>query len=178
MKQDRVSRALEKPLGSITQFGAIRIGRAICGELHEAERREWWITNGRGGYAAGTVAGTLTRGYHGLLVAPVDPPLGRRLLVVKMDATLIDGERHWPLFSNRWADGRIDPAGHVLIESFRLEGRMPVWRWACADLLIEQRIWMPPEENRVWLAYRLLRGRSGAEPRLRSRTAARRPGPS
>jgi predicted glycogen debranching enzyme len=167
MKQDRASRALEKPVGSIPQFGAIRIGRAICGELHEAERREWWITNGRGGYAAGTVAGTLTRGYHGLLVAPVDPPLGRRLLAVKMDATLIDGERHWPLFSNRWADGRIDPAGHVLIESFRLEGRMPVWRWACANLLIEQRIWMPPEENRVWLAYRLLRGRSGAEPRLR-----------
>ncbi|MCG6896241.1 MAG: amylo-alpha-1,6-glucosidase [Thiocapsa sp.] len=147
--------------------GGIRIGRALCGELAEAERREWWLANGRGGYAAGTVAGTRTRGYHGLLIAPVDPPLGRRLLVVKMDTTLIDGERAWPLFSNRFAEGRVEPSGHVLIESFRLEGRMPVWHWGCADLTIEQRIWMPPGEDGVWLTYQLLRSRAGAAPRLR-----------
>jgi predicted glycogen debranching enzyme len=147
--------------------GIIRIGRALCGELGEAERREWWIADGRGGYAGGTVAGSLVRGYHGLLIAPVDPPLGRRLLVVKMDATLRDGDRSWPLFSNRWAEDCVDPAGHVLIESFRLDGRMPVWHWACADLLVEQRIWMPPGECGVRVAYRLLRGPEEAWPRLR-----------
>ncbi|MBV9378864.1 MAG: glycogen debranching enzyme N-terminal domain-containing protein, partial [Alphaproteobacteria bacterium] len=36
----------------------IRFGRAICGDLEQAERREWWLANGRGGYAAGTIAGT------------------------------------------------------------------------------------------------------------------------
>jgi len=136
-------------------------------DLERAERREWWIANGRGGYAAGTVAGSLTRGYHGLLTATIDPPLGRRLQVAKLDATLIDGERHWPLFTNRWADGCIEPAGHVLIDSFRLDGRMPVWHWACGDLLVEQRIWMPPGEDSVWSVYRLLRTRPGALPRLR-----------
>ena len=53
----------------------IRFGREICGDLAQAERREWWLANGLGGYAAGTIAGTLTRRYHGLLVAPVQPPL-------------------------------------------------------------------------------------------------------
>src|SRR4249920_450364 len=76
----------------------IRFSRAICGDLGQAERREWWLANGRGGYAAGTIALSLTRRYHGLLVAPVDPPLGRRLVWVKADAELVDGERSWPLF--------------------------------------------------------------------------------
>ena len=39
----------------------IRFGRAICGDLDQAERREWWLSNDLGGYAAGAAAGTLTR---------------------------------------------------------------------------------------------------------------------
>src|ERR1700733_7190875 len=87
----------------------IRFGRAICGTLAQAERREWWIANGRGAYAAGTIAGTLTRRYHGLLIAPVDPPLGRRLVLAKADATLLDGAVSHPLFANRWGSGQIAP---------------------------------------------------------------------
>ena len=85
----------------------IRFGRAICGDLEQAERREWWLANGLGGYAGGTIAGSLTRRYHGLLIAPVDPPLGRRLVWAKADAELVDGEHNWPLFTNRW-DNRTD----------------------------------------------------------------------
>ena len=58
--------------------------------------------NGLGAYAAGMIAGTLTRRYHGLLIAPVEPPLGRWLVFSKADATLLDGDREIPLFSNRW----------------------------------------------------------------------------
>ena len=74
----------------------IRFGRAICGDLHEAERREWWLANGLGAYAAGTIAGSLTRRYHGLLTAPVEAPLGRRLIWAKADAELVDGEQSGP----------------------------------------------------------------------------------
>src|SRR6266480_7318932 len=75
----------------------IRFTRAICGDLVQAERREWWIANGLGGYAGGTVAGSLTRRYHGLLIAPIASPLGRRLIFVKADARLVDGRHSWPL---------------------------------------------------------------------------------
>jgi 4-alpha-glucanotransferase len=61
----------------------IRFTRAICGDLVQAERREWWIANGLGGYAGGTIAGSLTRRYHGLLIAPIASPLGRRLILAK-----------------------------------------------------------------------------------------------
>src|SRR5438045_4971500 len=44
-------------------------------------RREWLVTNGLGGYAAGTVAGVMTRRYHGLLIASLPAPLGRFVML-------------------------------------------------------------------------------------------------
>ncbi len=64
----------------------IRFGRELCGDPRQAERREWWLANGLGAYATGTVAGTLTRCYHGLLIAPVNPPLGRYPVFAKAEA--------------------------------------------------------------------------------------------
>jgi predicted glycogen debranching enzyme len=146
----------------------IRFGREVCGDLGQAERREWWLANGLGGYAAGTVAGSLTRRYHGLLVAPVNPPLGRFLVLAKADATLLDAEGSHPLFTNRWGEGAVEPAGHVLIESFRLEGRIPVWRYAIGDIAIEQRIWMEHGANTTYVAFRLVSGAAQSRPlRLR-----------
>ena len=133
----------------------IRLGREICGDLAQAERREWWLSNGRGAYAAGTIAGTLTRRYHGLLIAPLDPPLGRYLVVAKADATFVVGDRQWPLFSNRWNSDVIDPRGHEHIESFHLDGRMPVWRFALDEWRLEMRLWMEPYADTVYVAYRL-----------------------
>lgn len=134
---------------------AIHFGREICGDLAQAERREWWLANGRGAYAAGTVAGTLTRRYHGLLIAPVYPPLGRSLVFAKADTLLVEGERAIPLFTNRWGGGTVDPQGYFQIESFCMHGRMPVWRYAIGDLTLEQRIWLEPGANTSHVAYRL-----------------------
>ena len=139
--------------GELPDF--IRLGRAICGDLEQAERREWWLSNGLGAYAAGTVAGTLTRCYHGLLIAPVYPPLGRWLTFAKADATLIDGGQEIPLFSNRWGGGVAHPQGHIHLESFQLQGRLPVWRYAVGERIIEQRIWLEPGANTVYTAWRL-----------------------
>ena len=134
---------------------AIRFGSEVCGDLIQAERREWWLANGLGGYAAGTIAGTLTRGYHGLLIIPVNPPLGRHLVFAKADAILIEGDRETPLYTNRWCGDVVDPVGHLLIDSFELDGRVPVWRYAIGGRVLEARIWMEPHENTTYLAYRL-----------------------
>ncbi len=133
----------------------IRFGRDVCGDLDQAERREWWLSNGLGGYAAGTVAGTLTRRYHGLLIAATRPPVGRRLLFAKADATLLLDDIEWPLHANRWAGGAVVPTGHHHIEAFWLDGRMPVWRYAFGALRIEHRIWMEPGASTTYAAWRL-----------------------
>jgi 4-alpha-glucanotransferase len=152
----------------------VRFGRDICGDLAQAERREWWLSNGLGGFAAGTIAGTLTRRYHGLLVAPVSPPLGRHLVVAKADASLVDGERTFALATNRWSGGAVEPAGFLNIETFHLDGRIPVWRFACGTLRVEQRVWMEHGANTTYVAWRVLPGSTVPErrPELRVKLLA------
>jgi predicted glycogen debranching enzyme len=135
----------------------IKFGREICGYLDSAAEREWLVTNGIGGYASGTVAGLLTRRYHGILVAALNPPLGRTLLVTKLDETVIYDGLHYPLHANRWADGTVDPHGYRNIESFHLEGTIPVWRYACGDALLDKRVWMKLGSNTTYVRYTLHR---------------------
>ncbi|WP_404787882.1 amylo-alpha-1,6-glucosidase [Altericista sp. CCNU0014] len=136
---------------------AIEFGRDICGELSSAEAREWLVTNGIGGYASGTISGLLTRRYHGLLVAALNPPLGRTLLLAKLDETALYDERRYPLSANRWASGLVEPQGYRQMERFYLEGTVPVWRFACADALLEKRVWMRQGSNTTYVQYALLR---------------------
>ncbi len=136
----------------------IDFGRDICGDLSQAEAREWLVTNGLGGYASGTVAGLLTRRYHGLLVAALKPPVGRTLLVAKLEEAADYGGRTYELSANRWRDGSIAPHGYRLLERFRLEGTVPVWTYALADGLLEKRIWMEAGANTTYVRYDLARG--------------------
>jgi len=133
-------------------------GREVTGRLEVAESREWLVTNGIGGFAAGTVAGTLTRRYHGLLVGALRPPVGRALLVAKLDDTAEYAGARYPLCTNRWADGAVAPHGYRHLERFRLEGTTPVWSFACADLSLERRVWMEPGANTTYVRYENRRG--------------------
>jgi predicted glycogen debranching enzyme len=135
----------------------IDFGREICGDLATAETREWLVTNGMGGFASGTIAGVLTRRYHGILVAALKPPVGRMLLVAKLDESVRYGDEIYPLSTNRWAEGIVGPSGYRHIERFFLDGTTPVWRYACGDALLEKRIWMQQGENTTYVRYQLLR---------------------
>ncbi|MEM9976122.1 MAG: amylo-alpha-1,6-glucosidase [Cyanobacteria bacterium P01_D01_bin.2] len=145
----------------------LTFGRELCGDLATAEAREWLVTNGIGGYAAGTIAGVLSRRYHGLLVAALKPPLGRTLLVAKLDETVYADGQRYGLATNRWGDGSVEPQGYRFIEGFRLEGTTPVWTFALGDGLLEKRIWMQPGENTTYVRYRLLRGNAPIDLSLR-----------
>jgi predicted glycogen debranching enzyme len=103
---------------------------------------EWLCANGLGSYASGTRSDALTRRYHGLLVAALDPPLGRRVLFSKLDTSVEYCGRNTDLSANRWHDGTLAPHGDVTIVDFSLEGGVPVWTYAVADALLERRIWM------------------------------------
>ena len=117
--------------------------------------REWLCTNGLGSYASGTVADVLTRRYHGLLVAALDPPLGRRVLFSKCDASVEYCGRQTDLSANRWHDGTLAPQGFNTIVDFRLDGTVPVWTYAFADALLERRIWMDHGAQVTWIEWQL-----------------------
>lgn len=136
----------------------IRFGRSICSHLPAAESREWLVTNGIGGYACGTVAGHLTRHYHGLLVAALHPPVGRTLLLTRLEETVDYRQQQTPLYTNRWADHAMSPMGYPSIESFQLEGAIPCWKFAVQDSLISKRVWMQQGENTTYICYAVHRG--------------------
>ena len=141
-------------------------GREVTGSLAVAESREWLCTNGLGGFASGTVAGLPTRRYHGLLVAALKPPVGRTVMVGGLDERIEYDGATYELSTARWADGTVAPVGYRLIAHFHLDGTTPVWHYACADTLVEKRVWMEPGANTTYVRYRLLRAGAGGPVRL------------
>lgn len=119
--------------------------------------REWLVTNGLGGYASGTIAGVVTRRYHGLLVAALPNPFGRTMMFDHLVEQL------------RLPDGTLrrlnaeEGAGEVAVdgttphlEQFRLELGLPVWTYRLGGFVIEKRVVLAHLQNTVYVRYRLL----------------------
>ncbi len=136
----------------------ISFGREICGNLAESGAAEWLVTNGIGGYASGTISGQLRRRYHGLLIAALNPPLERKLLLSKIDETVEYDKNCYPLYTNHWVGGVGEPYGFQNLEHFRLEGTIPVWTFTFADAILEKRLWLQAGQNTVYIRYDFLRG--------------------
>src|SRR5262249_56185615 len=112
---------------------------------------------GGGGWGGGPPPGTPPPRYPGLLVAALPPPLGRRLVVTKIEEDVDYGGNAWALSTNRWGGGSVAPEGYRHLERFHLEGTTPVWTYACADALLEKRVWMEPGANTTYVRYAALR---------------------
>ena len=136
----------------------VRLGRGTCDALQPALRREWLVTNGLGGYASGTVAGIASRRYHGLLVAALDPPVGRTVLVGALVEWATVGPERAALHAHEYADGTIDQHGYRRLESVVLEGSMPVFSYAFGETIVEKRIWMVHGANTTFIRYAVSRG--------------------
>ncbi len=139
----------------------IRFDETICRILDLASRREWLETNGIGGFASSTIIGLNTRRYHGLLVAATKPPVGRAVLLSKIEETLvIDGARV-ELASNRFP-GVIHPAGHLHMKEFRRDP-FPVFVYEVNGFILEKSVFMIHGENSVIVQYEL-RAPAGVKP--------------
>jgi predicted glycogen debranching enzyme len=152
---------------------AVQFGPAICSNLAEVLRREWLVTNGIGGYAMGTVAGALTRRYHGLLVAATRPPAVRTVVLSKLEERAVVRGTRYDLSTNFWSDGSCAPQGFRHCARFRLERGLPCWRWELDECTIEKRLAMVLGENAVTVEYRLLPGSAPCELHLEALVANR-----
>jgi glycogen debranching enzyme len=130
----------------------MRFGRAVCGDLASAEAREWLLTNGRGGYAMGTFAGTLTRAYHGLLIAAIDAPANRRLVLARIDLDIVSAGTTYQLATNRWMSGAIAPQGYRDVLHVSLDDGLPAWTYALGDTLLTVTLAMPHGADAIALA--------------------------
>jgi len=111
--------------------------------VKDLDSREWLLTNGLGSFASGTVCDARTRTYHGWLVAALDPPGHRTLLLSHLDASLELAEATWALSTNFWDGGKqIEPNGYQLLQSFQLEP-VPTWIWSSEQWQLTRQLVMP-----------------------------------
>jgi predicted glycogen debranching enzyme len=123
---------------------------------------EWLVTNGLGGYSSSTLAGLITRRYHGILVAALPNPIGRLVMLNHLGERLVLGDDSIYLTSEERTAGRADPVVAAIVSAVRLEAGLPVWEYSWKGMRIEKRVLMPHRQNSVHLTYRLLEGPTGA----------------
>src|SRR5438309_9434152 len=101
--------------------------------------REWLVTNGLGGYASGTIAGVASRRYHGLLIAALPAPLGRRVMLNHLSelVRLPDGTTAL-LGGEERVGGVLNVPGAMYLTEFRLEMGLPVWRYELDNAILEK----------------------------------------
>ncbi|MBN1825222.1 MAG: glycogen debranching enzyme family protein [Candidatus Eisenbacteria bacterium] len=127
-------------------------------EIERMGGAEWVVANGTGGFALGTVSGERMRGYHGLLIAALRPPLGRMMLVPGVRETVVAGGAQFPLYTNRYGDGRSEPGGNRRIERFRMEEGLPVWTFRAGGALVEKRIGLVRDAAAAFVRWTLIEG--------------------
>ena len=129
--------------------------------LEHGLNSEWLVTNGIGGYGMGAMIGARTRHYHGLLVAALEPPLGRHLTVAQLIETItLPGGRLEYLHTQEWGGGGLDPQGYKNLESFTLDGSIPTWRYDFGNIKLEKRLWMKAGQNTTFVTYTLTQGKA------------------
>src|ERR1700689_4990993 len=92
--------------------------------------REWIVTNGLGGYASGTISGAVSRRFHGLLIAALPAPFGRRMMLNYLSELirLPSGETFF-LAGEERASGVLNLPGSDHLSEFRIEMGLPTWRY-------------------------------------------------
>jgi predicted glycogen debranching enzyme len=131
----------------------IQFTKEICGDLDAALRREWLETNGLGGFASSTIIGLNTRRYHGLLVVATKPPVGRVVMLSKLEETLFIENQPFDLSANRYP-GVVHPQGFRYLKQFRLDP-FPVFTYEIEGMEIEKTVFMIHGENSTVVHYEL-----------------------
>jgi predicted glycogen debranching enzyme len=145
--------------------------KPVTQNLDEAVRREWLETNGLGGWAGSTIAGAHTRRYHGLLVAATQPPVGRMVLLSKLEETVALDGRRFELGCNRYP-GVVHPRGFEYLQSFSRE-LFPVFEYEVSGVRLRKTIAAVNGENTTLVLYEILRAAAAFSLELRPFVAYR-----
>lgn len=141
----------------------IQFKQETCGDLDAALRREWLETNGRGAFASSTIVGLNSRRYHGLLVAVTRPPVGRVVLLSKLEETLFIDGQPFDLSANRYP-GVVHPQGFRYLKQFRLDP-FPIFTYEIEGFKIEKTVFMVYGENSTVVQYELKKNNHPERPK-------------
>ena len=122
-------------------------------DIASATSREWLETNGLGGFSSSTIIGLNTRRYHGLLTAATKPPVGRIVMLSKLEETLVIGGHRYDISANQYP-GAIHPQGFRYQTGLRLDP-FPIFTYEVEGLRLEKSVFMVRGQNTVVVQYQL-----------------------
>jgi predicted glycogen debranching enzyme len=137
----------------------LRFGKSEWSSWERGIEREWLLTNGIGGFASSTITGGNSRRYHGLLVAALNPPVERHLILSQLHETLVTGGSEYTLHS--FSTGGYVSRGFLHQQSFELDP-LPVFTYSIGDVAVEKTVSLVYGENTAVIMYRLRTGTDGA----------------
>jgi len=128
----------------------------IADELYHRNftKQEWLLTNGIGGFASSTIIGLNTRRYHGLLIASLNPPVDRRLLVAKLDEDLYIDDQPYVLGTNQVRDGYAQ-RGYMYLQRFE-RYPFPTYIYQMEGVFLIKTILMVHGENTTVVHYKVI----------------------
>ena len=121
-------------------------------DLKNGLTKEWLITNGIGGFASQTVLGINTRKYHGLLIAPLDPPSRRYVILSKVDESITKDGVEKIIYSNICEN--FISEGYKNLESFE-KVYNPIFHYDVDGIKIKKQISMVRGKNIVCIYYKV-----------------------
>ncbi len=148
-------------MASSSQILVRRLSRSHLQQLdpHQLLRTEWLLTNGLGGYASGTIMGSMTRRFHAWLVAALPVPFGRVVMLNHLSEHLhLPDGRIILLSGEETEESRSSLASAQYLAEFRLENQLPVWRYEAPGVVMEKRLILLHQQNTAQIFYQLLAG--------------------
>lgn len=121
-------------------------------DFKELASKEWLVTNGIGGYASSSVVGANTRRYHGLLVASLNPPTQRTVMVSKIEECIVfNRDSAFGLSSNQYP-GAIHPEGFQYFKFFERKP-LPRMKFEAHDCHLLKTVFMVQGSNTTVVEY-------------------------
>ena len=150
---------------------AIHLDHTVTRNFAEATGREWLETNGIGGWAGSTICNAHTRRYHGLLVAATRPPVGRVVLLSKLEETLVRQGNRTELGTNIYP-GSVHPQGYRYLTIFSRD-LFPIFTYEADGIVLQKSVIAIHGENTTVIHYRVIEAPGEFQLELRPFVAGR-----
>ncbi len=131
----------------------LQLDRTEVLNLEYTLKKEYLLTNGKGGFCSSTILDCHTRKYHSLLVLPLESKGKMFSLLSKVEAAIVIEKKDFNLATNKFP-GVFSPTGHQYVDKFEIED-FPITTYKIADIVLTKSILMPHGKESVMIKYEL-----------------------
>lgn len=132
-----------------------KYGRGMWKTIEQGNELLWVVGNGIGGYANHTVAGGSSQAFHGYLIASLNAPVNRKLILTRVQEQIFIKDREYDLTSQQYIG--TSKNGQEYLEKFTLDA-IPEYVYRVEDVYINKTIAMEYGHNTVAVCYEIENG--------------------